>query len=198
MGARHLVSEVGPVKTQTLSQFYGQNFEQHLAVQHEACIREGILAWCRHISPKVKWVHGRFSCWKCHASRSQQVAQVVGDACADYVGQFTTGQALTEEAKSYTGRFQFSDLEKQQVRMLDACALNGGVALLSLELRKDPAHPERWDSAWGYHRRFCVPWSQVPWRSAGGGKGVGIDELEGWEMRGQLYLKRFLPTNGDR
>src|SRR2546430_7292693 len=93
------------LKSQTLSQFYGQTFESHLAAQHEACIRAGILAWCRHISPKVKWVTTKLNCWKCHASRSQMAARVVGEACADYVGQFTTGHAIAEEAKSYSGRF---------------------------------------------------------------------------------------------
>jgi hypothetical protein len=176
----------------TRSQFFGQNFENFLSAQHNGCLLQGILAWWRHVSPKVKWVRRPEKCPRCKSPNWGAHATVVGDACADYVGQLVSGQALTVEAKSYAGRFGFSELEEHQVKMLDACARNGGLALLALELRPDPKHPECWAREWGPWKRFAVRWDRVPWRVRGAGKSLGVEDLSGWEMRGQLYLKRFL------
>lgn len=153
----------------------GASFEGWLEVHHREAVRVGLLAWWRHVSPRVMWIG--------HGAKAQ--AKVVGEACADYVGQLaTTGRALVVEAKSTShARFALAQLEVQQLAHLDACAAGGGLAILAIEFR------EQGEGTLRILGRYAVPWQSVPWQVLRSARSVGPAELAPWLVRGPCYLE---------
>lgn len=165
----------------------GEAFEAWLAAQHRLAEHRGVLAWARAVSPRVRWVgHGA-------AAR----AKVVGDACADFLGQLADGRALVVEAKSRRaadGPLYFTEIEPQQREQLDACARHAGVALLALEFREV-------DGFVLTPRRFVVPWPSVPWRVRKTAQSLALEDLiacgTDWQVRADLYLLPFVERRAD-
>lgn len=156
--------------------WFGSQFEAWIHGQHETAVNAGLVAWHRHISPKVRWV-GK-------GPRGQRFGIVVGEACADYALQLVGGQSVVLEAKSVKEphRLAICDFKKQQREHLTACARAGGLALMLAEFR----------SPNGQHKRFAVPWLEVPWRVRRTAQALDAIDLRGWEVEEPIYIRRFL------
>ena len=155
------------------SQYIGESFESWCNTQHREAVQQGILAWWRHVSPRVKWI-GK-------GERAQ--AKIVGDAVADYVMQLcVSGRAVVAEAKATEKeRLVRSAIEPQQFDHLEACVKHGGLGILLGQFTID-----------GLPWRYAAPWP-VPWRERGQGASIGVEELQEWQVKsGENYLRRFI------
>jgi hypothetical protein len=160
-------------RQRALAHAAGAQFEGWLEVHHREAVALGLLSWWRHISPRVKWV----------GLGARARAVVVGEACADYVGQTCSGRSLVIEAKS-TGdvRFRRGAIEPQQLAHLDACAAHDGLAILAIEFRAQDGDALR------IVGRFAVPWRLVPWRKLRSAESISAADLAGFEATGRCYL----------
>lgn len=159
-----------------VARWAGDNFEQWNAAQLTMAQHQGIIAWWRHISPRVRWV-----------GRGGKVHPVVtGEAAADYVGQLVGGRAFVIEAKTRRladGSFYQREVEPQQLAHLQACAQGGGLALLVIEFRTEALQL----------LRYAVPWLETPWQKKNVGLFINPDVLAGWGVEPNgLYLNRFI------
>ena len=144
-------------------------FMERLRGQHMAAKLAGIVARMRHCGPPVRFM-GRGMC------------EPIGTGPADFQGQFTRAygsKSIAAEAKSRAGRLAFNDIPAHQVEDLDACADEGGCALLLYEHRDGSRVTP-----------YAIPWRRVPWVTLRTAKSIGPEECAGWEFW-PCYLQRF-------
>lgn len=150
------------------AQRQGVAFESWLNEQHDEAARLGLVAWVKHVSPKVRMI-GRGQ-WK-----------VVGKACADFNGCAFDGKSVVIEAKSIgDARLSRSQLEPVQVEQLERTAGAGGAALVVVRFRSLPGSPV-----------YAVPWQALPWRTKGKGASVDPADIEQWRVTQSPYLRMF-------
>jgi hypothetical protein len=144
-GDRTVMIRGGDSASHRASREIGEAFEVWVNEQHEDAGLRGALAHVVHNMPPSKHVHGRLM---------YEEAGV-----ADFTGVLHGGGYFASEAKSVApgGRLAKSRISAKQREHLDAVTACGGnsLAFLLVEFRV---------SASIAHRRYAIPWREVPWK----------------------------------
>lgn len=151
----------------------GDAFELWVSNQHLRALGIGILAHVEHSEPHARVVGGR--------------VQWVSSGVADFFGTLGGGKSFAAECKSTDKqRLSKAAVEPKQAAHLDAVGRAGGLALLLVEFRRN-------ENGLPVRHRFAVPWLEIKWKVLRSAESVGIEELAGWEVANECYLKRFHP-----
>lgn len=151
-------------------QAVGGAFEVWIEIQHEKAKLLGILAHVVHNQAQTKMIKGKL--------------EYTQRGVSDYSGVLEGGLHLSEEAKSSkSSTLPKAKISPLQQRHLDVVAHAGGLALLLVEFRQ-PAPP---------HKRFAIPWLEVPWATKKSAESVSIEDLASWAVVPDCYLLRWHP-----
>lgn len=158
------------------AKFSGDAWESWVETQHEKAKHLGILAHVTHTQAIAKVIHGRLTYTK------KGDADYVGCLESGLVGGNSLGLAryLAVEAKSTKdARFPRNEISSKQQEHLGCVDRAGGLALLLVEFREPSC------------RRFAVIWHSIPWQVKRTAESISADDLKGWEVVPECYLKRW-------
>lgn len=150
----------------------GSAWETWIETQHEKARHFGILAHVEHAEPHTRVINGR--------------VEYTEKGVADYFGTLEGGRSLATETKSTkASRFPRNEVSSKQQDHLERVARAGGLALLAIEFRVVETF-----GTW-QRLRFAVPWLEVPWQIKRTAESVSAEDLKGWEVHSECYLKRW-------